>query len=178
MHTSPGSGILKGVPFASARGWTIRIENRIMISAPLETVYRLAARVEDWPRLLAHYRTVKIHTERPEGRIVSMAAIRRGVPIPVHWKALQMREADAGRVLYRHIGGVTRGMHVIWTLTRGSAGVETRIVHDFTPPWPWPGPWIARVLVCRFFVHGIAEQTLMGIKAAAEAAGEHAEHPS
>jgi uncharacterized membrane protein len=149
-----------------------------MIAAPLETVYRLAARVEDWPRLLAHYRTVEVHAERPEGRIVSMAALRRGVPIPLHWKALQTLEADAGRVLYRHVGGVTRGMRVAWTFAGGSAGVDTRIVHDFTPPWPWPGPWIARAIVCRFFVHGIAEQTLIGIKAAAESGGYRPEPQS
>ena len=41
MHDSPESGILKGVPFAPARGLTIRIENRIMIAAPREIVYRL-----------------------------------------------------------------------------------------------------------------------------------------
>ena len=81
-----------------------------MISAPLETVFRLAARVEDWPYLLAHYRAVEVRAERPEGRLVSMAAFRRGVPVPVRWKALQTLELDTGKVLYRHVGGVTRGM--------------------------------------------------------------------
>jgi polyketide cyclase/dehydrase/lipid transport protein len=139
-----------------------------MISAPLDTAFRLAARVEEWPSVLAHYRKVEILAERAEGRVVTMVAFRHGIPFPVRWKALQRVDADSGKVFYRHIGGVTRGMSVEWSLTACPDGIMTRIVHDFAPPWPWPGPWVARVLVCRFFVHGIADQTLTGIKTAAE----------
>jgi len=141
-----------------------------MIAAPIDTIFRLASRVEDWPRILSHYRTVDVLAERPEGRVITMAARRTGVPTPVRWKTLQRLEPDAGRVVYRHIGGVTRGMRVEWRLTAGSCGVEAMIIHDFTPPWPWPGPWIARAVVCQFFVHAIADQTLAGIKAVAEQA--------
>ncbi len=143
-----------------------------MISAPLDRVFRLAARVEEWPDLLAHYRKVEIPAERAEGRVVTMSAVRHGVPIPVRWKALQRIDADSGKVFYRHIGGVTRGMRVEWSLTSRPDGIEARIMHEFAPPWPWPGPWLARVVVCRFFVHSIADQTLAGIKAAAEGAGK------
>jgi hypothetical protein len=111
---------------------------------------------------------VNVLAERPEGRIVSMAAFRTGVPLPVGWKTLQKVEPDSSRVRYLHIGGVTRGMRVEWRLTSGPRGVEATIVHDFAPPWPWPGPWIARVMICGFFVHAIADQTLAGIKAVAE----------
>ncbi|HVC83233.1 MAG TPA: SRPBCC family protein [Chloroflexota bacterium] len=146
----------------------MRVENRTTIAAPLETIFRLAARVEDWPRILAHYRKVDVLAERPEGRIVTMAAFRAGVPIPVSWKTLQTIDPDSGRVRYRHIGGVTRGMLVEWRLTSGPRGVETTIVHDFAPPWPWPGPWLARAVICGYFVHAIADQTLAGIKIIAE----------
>lgn len=141
-------------------------------------VFPLAARVEEWPTILAHYRRVTVPAVRPEGRIVTMAATRRGIPVPVRWKALQWLDADRGRVSYRHIGGVTRGMLVEWRLLATPEGVEAVIIHDFSPPWPWPGPWIARVLVCRFFVQAIADQTLAGIKAAAErAAGAERPRP-
>ena len=147
-----------------------------MISAPFDTVFRLAARVEDWPSVLGHYRKVEILAERAEGRVVTMAALRQGIPIPVRWKALQRIDADSGRIFYRHIGGITRGMRVEWNLTSGPDGIEARIVHDFAPPWPWPGPLLAQVVVCKFFVHGIADQTLAGIKVAAEGTG-HGERP-
>ncbi len=134
-------------------------------------MFRLAERVEEWPSLLSHYRKVEIRAERVEGRVVTMAAVRRGVPIPVRWKALQQIDSTAGHIVYRHIGGVTRGMYVEWRVTSCLGGVEARIVHDFAPPWPWPGPFLARAIVCNFFVHSIADQTLAGIKAAAEGVG-------
>jgi hypothetical protein len=131
-------------------------------------VLRLAERVEDWPRILSHYRLVEVLAVRPEGRIVEMSANRMGVPAPVRWRAIQRVDAATGRVLYRHIGGVTRGMEVEWRIVPADGSVEVTIVHAFAPPWPWPGPLIARYIVCGFFVHAIADATLAGIKVAAE----------
>ena len=128
----------------------------------------LAEHVENWPYILSHYRRVDVLAVRPEGRVVEMVAVRQGVPIPVRWRALQHVDTATQRVLYRHIGGVTRGMHVQWQLVPRADGVDVTILHDFDPPWPWPGPWIARLIVCRFFVHAIADRTLAGIKATAE----------
>jgi hypothetical protein len=132
-------------------------------------VLGLAARVEQWPVILAHYREVRVLAERPEGRIVVMRAVRRGVPVPVSWRAIQRVEAERGLVHFRHIGGVTRGMDVEWRIVPEDGGVDVRILHRFAPPWPWPGPLIARFVVCAFFVHAIADATLAGIKAVAEA---------
>lgn len=146
----------------------IRIENRIRMHAPAATVFDLAARVEEWPRILSHYRLVDVRAARPEGRIVEMSAYRAGVPVPVRWRAIQRVDDPTRRVIYRHIGGVTRGMYVEWQIVPAPDGVEVTIVHQFAPPWPWPGPLIARYVVCGFFVHAIADATLAGIKAAAE----------
>ena len=134
----------------------------------------MAERVEDWPRILTHYRKVEVLATRPEGRIVEMSAYRAGVPAPVRWRAIQRVEdrsdgsAVLPRVVYRHIGGITRGMEVAWLLAPVDGGVDVTIVHDFAPNWPWPGRLIARYIVCDFFVHAIADRTLAGIKAAAE----------
>ena len=142
--------------------------------ASAERVLALAERVEDWPRILEHYRKVEVLAVRPEGRIIEMAAYRDGVPAPVRWRTLQRVDGDGTavapyRVLYRHIGGVTRGMWVEWQIVAAGDALDVTIVHEFEPPWPWPGPWIARHIVCDFFVHGIADRTLAGIKRAAEA---------
>jgi hypothetical protein len=142
--------------------------NHIHIAAPAEVVVRLAGRVEDWPKILAHYRRVDVRAVRPEGRIVEMAAVRRGVPVPARWRALQRVEAMDFRVLYRHVGGVTRGMVVEWRIVPVTEGVDVTITHDFAPNWPWPGTLIARYIVGAFFVHPIADATLAGIKAQAE----------
>jgi len=141
------------------------------VAAPAERVLALAERVEDWPRILAHYRQVEVRATRPEGRIVEMVALRGGVPVPVRWRALQWLQAEQPpyRVRYRHIGGVTRGMEVEWRIEPSARGTDVTILHDFAPIWPWPGALIARYVVCEFFVHAIADRTLAGIKAAAEA---------
>jgi len=141
--------------------------------APASTVLALAAQVEDWPRLLAHYRFVEERARRPEGRIVVMSAYRAGVRIPVRWRALQRVDDEGRRVLYRHIGGLTRGMIVEWRIVPSGDGVDVTIIHDFAPNWPWPGRLIARYIVCRFFVHAIADATLTGIKKAAEQPEHH-----
>lgn len=138
------------------------------MQATAATVLELAARVEDWPRILPHYRLVEVCAVRPEGRIVEMSAYRKGIPVPVRWRAIQRVDAATSGVSYRHIGGVTRGMAVAWRILPAGDGVDVTIVHDFAPPWPWPGPVIARVIVCGFFVHAIADATLAGIKVAAE----------
>jgi Polyketide cyclase / dehydrase and lipid transport len=151
---------------------TVEIENHIEITASAETVLRFASRVEDWPRILAHYRLVRICAVRSEGRIVEMSAVRRPVPIPVRWRAIQHIDAERSRVLYRHIGGVTRGMEVEWLIRPAGPGAGVTIVHRFAPRWPWPGQWIARHVVCGFFVHAIADSTLAGIKRACEGAAQ------
>ena len=157
-----------------ARGRSsIQIENRIHMAASAERVLALAERVEDWPRILLHYRRVEVRAIRPEGRIVEMVALRAGVPVPVRWRAVQWLQAERPpyRVLYRHVGGVTRGMEVEWRIEPSATGTDVTIVHEFAPEWPWPGALIAHYVVCGFFVHAIADRTLAGIKAAAESSG-------
>jgi uncharacterized membrane protein len=146
----------------------IEIENRTTMRAPLDVIFRLAVQVEQWPCLLAHYRRVTLLAVRPEGRIVEMSAVRPPLPLPVRWRAIQAEDGSVRTVRYRHIGGVTRGMEVEWSMEMAGEIAVVTIVHRFAPPWPWPGPWLARRVVCGFFVHGIAERTLAGLGRAAE----------
>ncbi len=150
----------------------IEIENHTAMRAPIELVFRLAAEVEQWPRLLTHYRRVAQLATRREGRIVEMSAVRPPLPLPVRWRAVQAVDDGGHTIRYRHVGGVTRGMEVEWRLVPAGEIVDVTIVHRFAPRWPWPGPWLARRIVCGFFVHGIAERTLAGLRRAAE--HEHA----
>src|SRR5918911_2224040 len=95
-------------------------ETALAIRADPDVVFRLAARVEDWPRLLPHYRWVRVLRQTPESRIIEMAA-RRDV-IPVRWTAEQRVFPRQRRITFRHIGGVTRGMDVVWKLTPEAEG--------------------------------------------------------
>jgi ribosome-associated toxin RatA of RatAB toxin-antitoxin module len=145
----------------------VHIENEILIDAPPDTIFHLAAGVERWPALLPHYRWVRVLERRGSRTLVQMAAHRDG--IPVSWTSLLEPRPTERRVLFRHVRGVTRGMAVEWRLDPlPSGGTRVRIGHEFSLGWPLIGEWVARQIIGEFFVRDIAGKTLRRIKALAE----------
>jgi uncharacterized membrane protein len=144
--------------------------NRIFISAPHQRVYELAARVEEWPRLLRHYRYVDLLDTAVGGdrrsRLVRMGASRSG--IPVSWTSLQYLDPKGRRVRYRHVGGVTWGMDVLWSLEPHKGGTQVTIEHDLLTSRWWLRPSMVANIVGALFVEAIADRTLAGVKRAAE----------
>src|ERR1051326_7753851 len=100
-----------------------------------------------------------------------MSASRDG--IPVRWRARQELIPEERRILFKHIGGVTKGMDVEWRLVPGRDGVEGTIRHELTYPVPLLGPLFARYIVGGFFVHNIAGKTLRCIKKIVESESPH-----
>ncbi|PZR99407.1 MAG: hypothetical protein DLM69_07405 [Candidatus Chloroheliales bacterium] len=141
-------------------------ENRITINAPLPLIFAASANIENWPRILAHYRYVRPR-RWPDGRSVfAMSAWRNFWP--VNWTSTQEVIAPHQRggplVRYKHVKGVTRGMDVEWSFIPTDAGILVRISHDFHPGWPLLGGWPAQLVVGHLFVENIADKTLRGIK--------------
>jgi len=97
-----------------------------------------------------------------------MAARRTGVP--VSWTSTQELRPEEGRILYLHVGGVTRGMRVEWQLERCDRGVQARILHDLRYLRPWLRFPLARWVTGRVFVSHVADRTLRGLKREAEQA--------
>ena len=79
----------------------LRTVDEIVVYAPLERVFALAADVERWPALLPHYRYVRrLGATLPDGSAAyAMGARRSGFPI--RWSAVQRREREAQRIAYR-----------------------------------------------------------------------------
>jgi ribosome-associated toxin RatA of RatAB toxin-antitoxin module len=132
-----------------------------------EIVFELAARVEDWPRILPHYRWVRVLEDRGAERIVEMAARRDVAPhlaIPLHWTSVQRLNRQEQTIEFLHIGGVTRGMYVRWSIESpaGSDVCLATIRHVFAPRWPVPDRLIAAI-VGDYFVNGVATRTLRHI---------------
>ena len=142
-------------------------ENAVFMRADAGTVFTLARAVEDWPRLLPHYRSVSILHDEGPWRIVAMSAWRGR--IPVRWTAEQRCFPDEPRITFRHVGGVTTGMDVVWELSPRDDGVDVRIIHDFELRWPLIGGFAAQRIIGPRFVSYIADQTLRCIKEIAEA---------
>jgi aromatase len=141
-------------------------ETTVRIQGSADAVFAYAARVEDWPRLLPHYRDVRVIATRAGGRVVEMRA-RRG-PIPVWWWARQEVIPAERRIRYTHLRGVTRGMEVEWRITPEEDGVVVTIVHDLSLRWPLIGRVVGDWIIGPKFVEPIAGATLRTIKALVE----------
>jgi uncharacterized membrane protein len=150
----------------------LHTKNEILIRAGAAEVYGLAAPVERWPEILPHYRWVRVLEDGGEGRrVVEMAALRNF--IPVRWRAEQLLFPEVPRIVFRHVGGVTKGMEVEWVFTPQDDGVvRVSILHDLErglAGWPLVGGVVADRVVGPFFVSNIAGKTLGRIKELAEA---------
>jgi aromatase len=145
----------------------------IWIAAPPERVFELVADLRRWPERLPHYRYVQVLGRSGTVTRARMSA-RRGM-IPVLWEAEQTPDAASGTIRFRHVGGVTRGMEVLWTLRaeRDGArdGTRASITHDLDfhlGPAPI-GRFLADRVIARQFIEPIAGATLRRFKSLAEA---------
>lgn len=144
-----------------------------MSSAPPDACFQVAADVERWPEILPHYRWVRFARRQAFGTgIVEMAAWRDfagPVRYPTWWVSEMTCDASKPVVHYRHIGGVTTGMDVVWEFHPRPHGTLVRIVHQWTgPPWPLIGGFAADHVIGPHFVSFIAGRTLAGVTAEAE----------
>lgn len=139
----------------------------VTIDGDLKHIYEIGSEIENWPNLLPHYRYVNV-LWRDENRMVAkMGASRDG--IPVTWTCWQERIPDEPRVVFRHIGGFTRGMKVAWTFEEHDELVTVRIHHEFNKGWPLIDRLVSDKIVGDFFVGAIAGKTLAQVKLLAEA---------
>jgi ribosome-associated toxin RatA of RatAB toxin-antitoxin module len=143
-----------------------RTVDETLVRSDIETIFRLASDVARWPKILPHYRWVRMLGAQDGYEKVEMAA-RRGW-IPVKWTSLCRVEPARHRVYYKHIGGATRGMEVEWSLVEEGDSVRVTIVHEMTLTTPIVCSKLGRWIVGRFFVHHIAGRTLRRMKELAE----------
>jgi ribosome-associated toxin RatA of RatAB toxin-antitoxin module len=130
-----------------------------------EVVFSVAERVEDWPRILPHYRWVNVLEVRPQRRTVEMAARRDAIGtagFPLRWTSIQWLDPEKLCIDFEHIAGITRGMRVRWSIVADPAEAGwtiATIAHEFTPGWPVPET-ILQAIVGEYFVNGVARRTL------------------
>jgi ribosome-associated toxin RatA of RatAB toxin-antitoxin module len=148
-----------------------------LVRAPVEVIFEIASRVEQWPAYLPHYRYVRFRERRAEcGGVVEMSANRPfqlGDALRFNWPTWWLSEmsvtASTPSIRFRHIGGITTGMDVEWTFNPAPGGTHVRIVHVWNGPnVPVVGMWAAMYVIGPIFVHGIASRTLEGLARVAE----------
>ena len=141
------------------------------IAASPDSVFRHASAVQDWPRILSHYRWVRIRERRSDCDLVEMAAWRPFGLLrwPTWWLSEMRTDPRRREVRYRHLEGVTSGMDVLWSIVPEGTGSRATILHEWDgPSWPLMGSKAADWVIGPLFVHGIASRTLAGIALAAE----------
>ena len=136
--------------------------NSITMNAPIDRVFEVAADLSLWPKILPHYRWVRYLEKSPTKNLVQMAARRNW--IPVKWTSEQEIDAQKLEVRFHHLKAFTKGMRVVWSFTPTPHGVDVMIRHDLKSPIPVIGDFIAEVIIGRFFIHYVANQTLMNMK--------------
>src|SRR5450432_636725 len=136
--------------------------NSIIIQAPREAIFQTAADLEQWPRILPHYRHIRYLERGPERNVVEMAACRSGVPIS--WISEQIIDPTRMEVRFHHLKAFIRGMRVVWTFKETPAGVLVEIVHVLHFRIAALAPLTDRI-IGGFFIQHIANQTLRAMKA-------------
>jgi ribosome-associated toxin RatA of RatAB toxin-antitoxin module len=142
-----------------------------LLHAEPEVIFGLAAAVENWPRLLPHYRWVRVvEADGPRRRVVEMAASRLvvgRVALPLRWTAIQTLYPESTRIEFEHIRGISRGMRVTWTIERVHEQTQVEIEHVFTPGWPVPDR-VLELVVGEYVVNGVARRTLVHLAGVAQ----------
>lgn len=138
-------------------------ENSIHIRAPLDTIFAQTSNLESWPKLLPHYRWVRVVERDPAtaGLIVNMAA-RRGW-LPIRWTSRFEADPEAREFRFHHLKAFTRGMDVKWTFTPTVDGVLVRITHELNRRSVL-GRWFAEHVLARHFIQPVAACTLRHFK--------------
>jgi len=145
----------------------MHIENSIEMRAPLEEIFRVAGDLSIWPKILPHYRYVKYLQRSPSKNVVIMAAKRKW--FPVKWTSEQEIDGKRHQVRFLHLKAFTKGMAVVWSFEPSEEGVRVRIRHDLHSKIPLIGKFVSEQIIGKFFVHYIANQTLLHMKRYLEA---------
>jgi ribosome-associated toxin RatA of RatAB toxin-antitoxin module len=139
--------------------------NSIIMCAPRMAIFKTAANLELWPRILPHYRYIRYLEQSPSRNIVIMAATRSGIPIS--WTSEQIIDRDRVEVRFHHLKAFTKGMRVVWTFQEIPAGVLVEIKHDLAFRVKILAPLADRI-IGDFFIHHIANETLRCMKSYVE----------
>ena len=136
--------------------------NSIIMQAPRDDIFETAANLQDWPKILPHYRYIKYLERGTDRNLVVMAATRSGIPIS--WTSEQIIDREKIEVRFRHLKAFTKGMFVVWTFTETPTGVLVEIAHDLNFRVRALAP-LMDPIIGDFFIGHVATRTLRCMKA-------------
>ena len=116
----------------------MRTVDERVVRAPVERVFEVAADVERWPALLAHYRYVRFRERMGGAGVVEMSANRPFGPLswPTWWVSLMEVQHPSGSaqaaIRFRHIDGITTGMEVQWSFDPVTDGTHVTVLRPLS----------------------------------------------
>jgi hypothetical protein len=135
----------------------MRWQSQRTIAGGMADVLAVAAPIERWSLLFPHIHWVRVHGRHGEAIVVEMT-LWRG-PLRLHWTAEQAVRRDEGRIIYRTLRGLTRGLCSEWRFEPDDDHVTVTSTHTWSPEWPLIGGWLAS-WVYETLVRTANEQTL------------------
>lgn len=135
----------------------MQCESRAAIRGSMADVLAVAVPVERWSLLMPHYPWVRIIGRHGAATVVQFTAWRG--PLRLRWTAEQTADPAAGRIVYRHLRGPTRGLRTEWHLEPDGAAVRVSVRHAWQPGWFLVGP-AAAALLCSLLVRPLTQRTL------------------
>ena len=81
--------------------------NSIIMQASRAEIFETAANLENWPKILPHYRYIKYLERGTDRNVVIMAATRSGIPIS--WTSEQIIDREKFEVRFHHLKAFTKG---------------------------------------------------------------------
>jgi hypothetical protein len=139
----------------------VHTENSILIRAPLARIFETTSNLLLWPKVLPHYRWIRILKAGDDGLIVRMAA-RRGC-LPIRWTSRFQIDPITPELRFEHLRAFTRGMKVRWTYTPTTDGVLVKISHELERASAF-GRWFAHRALGEMFIRPVAARTLSHFK--------------
>lgn len=136
-------------------------DNAVIIDAPKERIFEVTSNLENWPKLLPHYRYIQ-YLERDAPKTVVKMAARRGV-IPISWVSEHEVDRDRWQMRFRHLRAFTKGMEVVWLYEDTPQGVRVTIKHDMRFRIPALA-FVMEPLIARGFIAPVATKTLATFK--------------
>lgn len=131
------------------------------MQAPRAEIFETAANLENWPKILPHYRYIKYLERDGDRNVVIMAASRSGIPIS--WTSEQIIDREKIEVRFHHLKAFTKGMFVVWTFKDTPAGVLVEIAHHLNFRVPVLAPAMEPI-IGDFFIGHVANRTLRCMK--------------
>ena len=148
-----------------------RIEQTILINAPVEHVYKVARDVESFPEFMADLRSLKV-LERNEDNsrtVTEWAGFIPAVKLPMKWTQEDVWNDGTRRDDFHMITGDLKRMEGYWQFTETEAQTRFDSVVDYDIDIPMIGPMI-KSLVKKLMTDNL-QATLEAIRKRAEESG-------